>query len=123
MIILFCNSSFVLIVAVLIQFDRLCTLLGRSRLERAAVLELLQENALLVQGCWVASSSLVLSPDSRHLTTARDYIVRCCYFSIIGTSEIFSSVWNHRVCFLFVLYSFGALHRVILLPERTLPPL
>ena len=94
-VILWSNLYFVLIVAVLLQFDRLCTLLGRSRLERAAVLELLQEKALLVQGCWVASSSLVLSPDSRHLTTARDYIVRCCLFSFIGTSEIFSSVWNH----------------------------
>ena len=62
--------------AVLIQFDRLCALLGRSRQERAGVLDLLQKDACLVQGLWVASSSLLLSSDSTHLINARDYIVR-----------------------------------------------
>ena len=60
----------------LIQFDRLCTLLGRSRQERAGVLDLLQKDACLVQGLWVASSSLLFSSDCTRLINARDYIVR-----------------------------------------------
>lgn len=69
------SVNYIFVTAVLIQFDRLCTLLGRSRQERASVLDFLQKDAYLVQGLWVASSTLLLSSDSR-LINARDYIVR-----------------------------------------------
>ena len=58
--------------AMLLQFDRVCTILGRARGEREAVLDDLQRCAVLVQGCWVVHSSLILSKELRN---ARDYVV------------------------------------------------
>ena len=56
----------------LLQFDRVYTLLGVGRGLRAAVLDDLQRCAVLVQGCWVVHSSLAVE---HKLRNARDYIV------------------------------------------------
>ena len=57
-----------------LPFDRVCTILGRAKLEsKERVLDDLQRCAVLVQGCWVVHSSLVLSKELRN---ARDYVVR-----------------------------------------------
>ncbi len=58
--------------AMLLQFDRVCTILGRVKQERETVMDDLQKCAVLVQGCWVVHSSLVMDKEQRN---ARDYMV------------------------------------------------
>lgn len=73
----------------ILPFDRVCTLLGRGKNERGAILDDLQKCALLVQGCWVVHSALLLSKESAHLRNARDFIVS---YKIYGTVFLYSSL-------------------------------
>lgn len=60
---------------VVLTFDDVCMWLGRGKGERGPVLEDLQRCSLLVQGCWVVHSALLLTKESTSLRNARDYIV------------------------------------------------
>ena len=51
-------------------------MLGKGRNERGLVLEHLVSLAVLVQGCWVVQSALVIPKHKAHLRLARDYVVR-----------------------------------------------
>ena len=64
----------------LLQFDRVCTILGRVKQERETVMDDLQKCAVLVQGCWVVHSSLVMNKEQRN---ARDYIVSTLLYTRI----------------------------------------
>ena len=61
--------------AQVIQFHRLCSLLG-GRSRASALREEVQKCGVLVQGCWVVSSDVVYAGEAvRGLRNARDYIV------------------------------------------------
>ena len=62
--------------AIVVQFDRVCSMLGKGRHERGQVLEQLVSSAMLVQGCWVVQSALVIPREKARLRLARDYVVR-----------------------------------------------
>lgn len=58
-----------------IQFEKLCSLLG-GRSQALVLLEAVQECGVLVQGCWVVASEVVYPGEgSSMLRSARDYIV------------------------------------------------
>ena len=59
----------------MVQFDRVCSMLGKGRNERGQVLEQLVGSAVLVQGCWVVQSALVIPKEKARLRLARDYVV------------------------------------------------
>ena len=94
---LICLYVIVCHVAMILPFDRVCTLLGRGKSERGAILDDLQKCALLVQGCWVVHSALLLSKESVHLRNARDFIVS---YKIYGT------------VFVLILYNFHIVYYI-----------
>lgn len=102
-------------VAMILPFDRVCTLLGRGKNERGAILDDLQKCALLVQGCWVVHSALLLSKESAHLRSARDFIVS---YKIYGT--VFLFLFSKSFIFCITYISFGASLNIIYSLVKTL---
>ena len=99
----------------ILPFDRVCTLLGRGKNERGAILDDLQKCALLVQGCWVVHSALLLSKESAHLRSARDFIVS---YKIYGT--VFLFLFSKSFIFCTTYISFGASLNIIYSLVKTL---
>jgi DNA-directed RNA polymerase-3 subunit RPC5 len=65
----------------MIQFSRLCSLLGVMGGGVLSVCEAVKNTAVLVQGCWVVSSQqLFPGDDNASKRNSRDYIVSTCMF-------------------------------------------
>ena len=72
-------------------------MLGKGRHERGQVLEQLVGSAMLVQGCWVVQSALVVPKEKARLRLARDYVVSPPIRSVWFTVE------KSKVCHLKLL--------------------